>query len=560
MDDSPISRRRLLALSGAAALHAACAQSIPAPARCLANPPQLFPPAQPGPADPLPGFTAERLSVRGYDEIHGMDADVHRPRSLEELQRMVAKAAEIGRKITVRGGGMSLGEQSLGKTILLMDQPWLQHIGEVRRQGPDLVLTCGAGARWGDVVRRISEQGYVPRSVVTTGDATVGGTAAVDGVARMSPLVGKEGEQITGLEMIDGTGARRAYADPSAPEFRAAIAGFGAVGVLTEVTFKVARAIPGCRARPDVETQATRYMPGTYDWADLLRSIASDSRNLAARYQDYYARGVTDAGVECTLPARSAVIGLSLVGWFAGEGLAIDRLEHRYVRGEPGLRIPGGLYAEDSGFARFGDKVSAWSPTLSEMISSVGFPNGSYVDELCGFLFFMGNSATPAIQSMRSQGSRLNFTQQTYVLPAPRRPSGAQDVAQVTQFVSLVFARCREREIRPFSVDFLALPADHAFLSATRDLEGFCVNLTFADQDAAEWLWIREALMALSNDALELGGRVHLVKNVEADPADLRAMYRDGFRELKAVKDRLDPRGVLTSAFYDRYFAGWKPS
>jgi FAD binding domain/D-arabinono-1,4-lactone oxidase len=546
MNDSKLSRRRALALSGAAALQAACARTIPPRACCLVNDPELFPPLSTAPAEaPLTGFTPQRLRIMAYDEIHGTP---------DELAGMVRAAYQQGRKITLRGGGKSLGQQSLGKTIVLIDAPAFQSIGEVHKENGHPVLTCGAGARWGDVVRKISDQGYVPRTVVTTGDATIGGTAAVDGVSRMSPMVGKESEQILRFKMIDGRGQLNEYTDPDAADFKAAVAGYGAVGVMTEVTFKVARAIPGIHVRPNVETLATRYMPGTYDWNDVLRSIARDSRRAAQALAESNAYSNSDPAPPPGPVAKSGVIGLSLVCWFAGEGMAIDRLENRYVHNEPGVPITGGLYTENSAFAIFGEKAAGYSPTLMQLISTSGFPNGYYVDELCGFLFFMGNSATPAIKAVRATGGRLNFVQQTYVVPSPLTANEC-DVRLVRQFLIFVLSRCRERDVRPFSVDLLHIGPDKAFLSATRDLYGFAVTITFADHDAQQWPMIQQVFMALTNDLLMLGGRVHLVKNVEADRADIQAMFGPGILALRAVKKRLDPRGIFSSEFYERYFA-----
>ena len=180
---------------------------------------------------------------------------------------------------------------------------------------------------------------------------------------------------------------------------------------------------------------------------------------------------------------KSPVIGLSIVCWFAGEGLAIDRLEHRYVVGEPGPPIPGGLYEVGSGFARFGEWMAGYSDTLTQLFTTSGFPDGLFVDELCGFLFFLGNSATPAITNTRKLGARLNFTQQTFVIPTPEGPGGQWDVQRARRFFALVLSRCRERGLRPFSVDLLHLQEDDGLLSATRGLAGFAVTITFADHD-----------------------------------------------------------------------------
>jgi FAD/FMN-containing dehydrogenase len=59
-------------------------------------------------------------------------------------------------------------------------------------------------------------------------------------------------------------------------------------------------------------------------------------------------------------------------------------------------------------------------------------------------------------------------------------------------------------------------------------------------------------LKRLSRACGELGGSVHLVKNVYAEPEDLRAMYAPAVAKFLELKKQLDPKGVLRNAFFDR--------
>ncbi len=554
-DDPTLSRRGLLVASGAAALQAACSR-VPAPACCAPNAPLFFPPEEPVPPTPLGGFTPERLHLVAFDQIHEADADVFTPKSVAELQCLVRAAWKAKRKITVRGGGMSLGQQSLGATVIRLDAPAFSWIDEVKAVGDEHHLRCGAGTRWATIVQTIAEKGFVPRTVVTTGDASIGGTSAVDGVSRMSPFVGKEGDQVVRFTMVDGKGELHTFERPASGDapsaLLAAVAGFGTVGVMTEVTIKVQRALRGQARRPTVETRATRLMPGTFHWGELLRTVVDRTNEAGQLHRAYHAGHDVQDG---TGPKRGPVMGLSVVAWPAGGGLAVDRLEHRYVLDERLPPIPGGLYTVNDWDARFAEKIAGYSDTLTELVSTVAFPNGYFVDDLCGFLFFLGNNATPAAREVWATGHRLNYVQQTFVIPARKRATdGELDVEPTRRFVEAIQARASERRLRPFSIDFLFLPPDSAFLSATRDLEGFAVTITIADHDARQWPLVREMFMALSRDTLELGGRVHLVKNVEADPWVLRRMYQAGLEELWKVKEELDPADILHNEFYDRYF------
>jgi FAD/FMN-containing dehydrogenase len=78
--------------------------------------------------------------------------------------------------------------------------------------------------------------------------------------------------------------------------------------------------------------------------------------------------------------------------------------------------------------------------------------------------------------------------------------------------------------------------------------------VTWADRNGRSWDRLSTWLRQLSSQGRRLGGRVHLVKNVEADAADLQQMYGPAFARFLELKKRHDPRGILKNAFFDRIF------
>ena len=58
-------------------------------------------------------------------------------------------------------------------------------------------------------------------------------------------------------------------------------------------------------------------------------------------------------------------------------------------------------------------------------------------------------------------------------------------------------------------------------------------------------------LRALDRVVLDRGGRVYLAKDATATPEAVRAMY-PRLDEFRAVKARLDPRGVISSSLARR--------
>ena len=65
---------------------------------------------------------------------------------------------------------------------------------------------------------------------------------------------------------------------------------------------------------------------------------------------------------------------------------------------------------------------------------------------------------------------------------------------------------------------------------------------------------LREELEAASAVCAELGGRVHLVKNVCASPEQLHGMYTQAMDAFLDLKKRLDPDGILRNNFFERVF------
>jgi FAD/FMN-containing dehydrogenase len=152
-------------------------------------------------------------------------------------------------------------------------------------------------------------------------------------------------------------------------------------------------------------------------------------------------------------------------------------------------------------------------------------------------------------------GWRLNTVQQTFVLPSepfpPNDPWGASPTAE---FLKAAYDDLRPRGLRPIVVDVLHLPKDDHVLSSSRNMEGFAVTLAFADRDGEQWSELSGRLRSFSARCRELGGRVHLVKNVEADQGDLKAMYGSALDDFRALKRRYDPKGILKNAFFEKIF------
>ena len=87
------------------------------------------------------------------------------------------------------------------------------------------------------------------------------------------------------------------------------------------------------------------------------------------------------------------------------------------------------------------------------------------------------------------------------------------------------------------------------------------ISLAFAASEEESVHRIRLRLHALSARALELGGRVYLVKNVHATAEQLQEMYAHALPEFVRLKRRVDPDGLLRNEFLERVFpAHFRPA
>jgi hypothetical protein len=199
-------------------------------------------------------------------------------------------------------------------------------------------------------------------------------------------------------------------------------------------------------------------------------------------------------------------------------------------------------------------------PTLTELGEEALFlfcPTGVYVDELADFTFFMENQVSALRASATAAGFRFSTVQQTFVLPAVSTPDDPTGVGPTERFLAQVRDPGSPTfldPLRPTLFDVLYLPADDFLMSATRGMAGYAVTLTFVERDGAGWEALRARLRVLSTRCAELGGRVHLIKNVEAEPADLARMYGEATSRFLALKQRYDPRGMLENEFFGRVF------
>jgi len=484
---------------------------------------------------------------------------VCRPESEAELLAAL-KSIPDGQTLTFRGGGQSLDAQSLNSQhVIVMDAACFSYICDpVPEPDGTFHIKTGAGARWWDVVAKVAPLGFFPPSMATAADATVGGTLSADCVSRMSAIYGKEGEQIRSFKLVLPNGTARCLSRWDTGEdarlFNAVIGGFGYLGAVTEVSFDL---VPTGLAPtpaphfPRVQTRSTRHSANV-DWGQLLRGLREKSLLERSRVWEIPPSSKSCGKRRASAPLWSA---LSVASYLCGEGMTANLLEQRFVGSDQPLHpTPGDIYNPEPKITVTAAELSAWWPTLVELASDLGFPNGEFTDDLFGWAFFFGNWATRAKLCAHAQGYRLNFTQHTFALPATSA-GGLTDTRPACRFIAALQARLHASDVRPPSIDLLYVPGDRFLMSASRGMDAYLVTISLATFGRDSHLpQVHDMLCGLARDCRSLGGRVHLVKSVVADAEDLRAMYGESAQEFKDLKRLYDPKNLLRNDFFRRVF------
>lgn len=528
--------------------------------------------ATPDPDRAPPSEGRERLW--SWDQIRFADARVLRPRDARELAALLRELSRGPgeRRVSFRGGGQAMDGHSLNDDIVIaLDHAAFQHIGEPRCDDAGHHVTVGAGATWGPILAKTADRGLLPYSVPTTSRATLGGTLAADCLSRCSPISGREGSHVRSFKMLTADGTeiecRRDDPDPDRRAlFGAAIGGFGYLGAITEATIDLRPPLPGWRPgrRIRVATRVDKSVIGDLigeRWSEFLPGLRERTCDEdVAEGRD----GVLDHLLDLAAgprPERTvAWDAVSSAAWYALGQVEALLFRSRYVLDREVDPMP--LYQKQN---QLFDLLSRGmtEPSLTEMAEGALFllyQEGVYVDEIDNFTFFMENQISPARDAATAAGWRLNTVQQTFVLPAIASAEDPAGAARTAAFLRAVRPTLFDEpdaptfldRRRPALLDVLYLPADDILLSAGRGGAGYAVTLTFTERDGEGFDVLRSRLRELSRRCAELGGRVHLVKNVEVAPAELGRMYGEAFDAFLALKRRYDPRGMLRNELFER--------
>jgi len=180
---------------------------------------------------PSLALSAQGILIPNITGLYSVEvARIATPVSTEEVAREIGKWPG---KIAVGGGRYSMGGQTAVAMGLHLDMRRMNKLVKLDRA--NRVARVQAGMAWRDLQDILDPLDLAVRTMQSYANFTVGGTVSVNGHGRYVGN-GPVGNSVRALQLVLADGSVREVSRSAHPElFRAAIGGYGAIGVITEV-------------------------------------------------------------------------------------------------------------------------------------------------------------------------------------------------------------------------------------------------------------------------------------------------------------------------------------
>jgi decaprenylphospho-beta-D-ribofuranose 2-oxidase len=497
-----------------------------------------------------------------YSGLHRSRAEVRKPTSPEELQEIFKVATAAKRRVTIRSGGHSFDAQSLGSDLVVSMENFKKIGDPVDRDH----VRVEAGAKWGDILRKLQPLGLAPAVTVTTEHATAGGTLSGDCLSRFSPSYGKEGKWVMEFDVVTPKGDLITCTPPPGTDapprpdgappleavtpdawtdeqkaFMATIAGLGYLGAVVAITYRLLD-VGQTDGKIGIRTEVTEHT----SYADLAAELMP----------------VVMASYENEGNARDPTTHDAIYSALSGRPRNQQTLLFKSTFTTEPERHPMLLFRPNFPPRVLIEWAFRWE-LFNRLTWWIAFRffyrrGTDYRDDLAGYTFFMDGNVRAKKLAKKWFRRDLKTLQQTFVVPSDPGSKegwdkGKNDLVEWLEHAEKVLEQHR---VTPTLLDVLFLPPDAGFpLSVSAGMAGYAVTYAFETSNKGKLARAQDAFESLSDTLWEMfRGRVYLVKNVHASQETLANMYGSNAAAFFAIKKKFDPSDVLRNEFYDRIF------
>lgn len=421
------------------------------------------------------------------------------PRSCEEVRRAVL---DWPGSIAVGGGCYSMGGQMAIAQGLQIDMRQMNRLVWLR---PDAkTVRVEAGMRWRDLQDHIDGHQLSVRTMQTYANFTIGGTVSVNAHGRYVGH-GPVGHSVRALQMVLADGQVVETDRQTRPElFRAAIGGYGAIGVITEVELDLDDNLR-------IERRLTKMPLQDYPaWFErevrppVKACLLHNADLLPPAFDEAWATNwcLSDKPLTVTerlVPRDQGYLMTQGLLWAVSELPNGDALQRKYVR--PAL---------------FGKSEVAWR----------------------------NHEASLDLRMLEPASRRAStYVLQEYFIPTMHCLAFAAEMAQVI----------RKHGAKVLNVSIRHSPRDEVSMLpwAREDVFSFVVYFK-QDKDSAALEGVGRWTRDMIDAALKHGGTYYLPYQLHATAAQFAAAYPQA-EAFRAVKRAADPQGRLSNSLWQRY-------
>jgi FAD/FMN-containing dehydrogenase len=424
---------------------------------------------------------------------------VVRPTTSAEIKAAIK--AHAG-PVSIGGGRFSMGGQTATERALQIDMRGFNRILELDVAARK--VTVQAGASWREIQEQIDRHDLSIQIMQTYSNFTVGGSLSVNAHGRyvgQGPLV----RSVDSIRLVLADGREiLASRTENTDAFRAAIGGYGGIGVITEATLNL---VQNEKIRRELKALPVN------DYAAYFFRHVRDSQDAVFHNGDLF-------------PPDYA--NMKLVTWY---------------RTDKPLTNPRRLIPRDRKYWLEPNAISTIStlPFGSELRENVLEPLLNSRE----MVVWRNFEASHDVAELEPSTPRLIWTYalQEYFVP----------VARFDEFVPKMRAVFRRHDVNVINVSIRhALPDPDTYLAwAPEEVFSFVVYYKQKTTDAAKSevaVWTRE----LIDQVLSVGGRHYLPYQIHATGEQFRRAY-PGYVEFLAAKRKYDPTGKFRNKLWDAY-------
>lgn len=406
-------------------------------------------------------------------------------------------------RVAVGGGRYSMGGQVAIEGGLHMDKRQMNQL--VWLQPGERKVRVQAGMRWRDLQDHLDPHDLAIKTMQSYASFTVGGSVSVNAHGRYvghGPL----GNTVRALQLVLADGSVvEARPDVNAELFRAAVGGYGAVGLITEVELDLA---PNVRIECSIErVPLDRYAQHVQQTVLVdPTAVLHNADLLPPHFDEPLCTTWRKAPEHVPLTDTARLVE-------RGQSYALEQNLIWSV-----TELPGGQTLRSS-------VLQPWA-TSKPSVKWLNREASQDVAEL-----------EPRTRAMST------YALQEYFIPAQQLPAFVRRMGEIL----------RKHQVQALNVSIRHSPADRVSLLPWAKQDVFSLVLyhkqrTWRRAQEAVGRWTRE----LIDTALRHGGRYYLPYQLHATQRQFEQAYPE-VEQLRQIKRRVDPGGKLSNTLWARY-------